>query len=386
LNEAKNDILIVTSSKGLVELEKKIDLVKSLSEKGISIKIMAPITYENLDSLQILLNHCQIRHTPVGYIETTIIDDSTLFQFSSKNDKILEHPKFKNLFYTNDIEHIKNTKKILFDIWKETRIPSTEPVKSILTQQNGISTSSNGPHSVIITRKSTIMQNMEYIRTKNLTEKDIIKKIQHEKKFYPKKHKDCLNNVKLFGSRAFAIIHTPTSFNLPNMILGVFHHVENSTFGAENILMVNLWKNTEKGGAFIPVAYVQDNKKSLLYRKKILAGFPAENNIELFNRNQLQVKLSGKTLFAGWTKPIPLGVKDYVLPPAFLLFEGYGEVKPGAWINTLPSGCIMEFWYNYFDAFVSFFLPNSKYIGTGTEGFLERDSMLISRPSQNRLD
>jgi len=145
-------------------------------------------------------------------------------------------------------------------------------------------------------------------------------------------------------------------------------------------MVIDLLQKTESGSYYVPVAFVQDNPKGLELRKQVWTGYPVKKNVLLFNKDEFHVQVKGNILFAGWTRPIPLGSTEYILPPSCLLFEGYGDIKSGMFTNVIPSGRRQEFWFNYFDAFVSFFHPESKYVGSGTEGFIERDSIFISNP------
>ena len=118
----------------------------------------------------------------------------------------------------------------------------------------------------------------------------------------------------------------------------------------------------------------------MAYRKAKLAGFPGGQNIILVEKNQLNIRVHGNTFFAGWTIPIPLLPTKYVLPPSCILFEGHGKVRSGMFNNFLPSKRKQDIWYNNLEAFVTFFHPSSKYIGPGTEGSIDRESVQISYP------
>lgn len=383
LKSAKKEVLIVTSTSGLLELKKQAAQFEAWSQKNVATKIMAPIITENLEITQQLLKWCEVKHVPFGYFETTIIDGKHLFQFKPQSTtgsaKQVKSTVYENTFYTNDPDYIQKTEGLLYDIWRKTHTPSAMGIQSITRSLSGASQKSIATH--LFVKRTSMMRNMKYKQIDQISETDILDKIAEEKKFSNCKNRKLFTNARFFGSRAFAVIHPPISFNLSDMIIGVFHHDHYSTFGAENIIMINLWQETKEGFFYVPVAYAQDNPNSLNYRKKILAGFPAEKNIMVFGKDEIKVQLKGNTLFAGWTKPIPLGSTEQVLPPSCLLFEGYGDVKPGIWTNILPSGQRLEFWYNYFDAFVSFFHPLLNYVGSGTEGFFERDSILLSSSS-----
>ncbi len=88
LQTAKKEILIVASSKGLLESLETVPYLSHYASKGVKIRIMAPITSENLPVAQKLSDSCEVRHIPIGYLGTTIVDGTHLFQFrESISDK-----------------------------------------------------------------------------------------------------------------------------------------------------------------------------------------------------------------------------------------------------------------------------------------------------------
>jgi hypothetical protein len=93
----------------------------------------------------------------------------------------------------------------------------------------------------------------------------------------------------------------------------------------------------------------------------------------LAKKDELQIRVHGNTLFAGWTVPIKLFPPQYVFPPACMLIEGYGDVKTAAYTILGPLGVGFTAKQNGFDAFVTFMHPSSKYSGPGTDGFFVRD-------------
>ena len=378
LDSAKDEILIVTSTTGLIKLSKKLQ-IEEWSRKGISIKIMAPIVNENLASAQQLLNWGEVRHIPLGYFETTIIDGHHLFQFRHETDKKnpINSVFFKNTFYTNDFNYVQKTKNILKDLWGKTRIPMSESLRSITGFQLIPEKPSVGHH--FVERKTSFMKNLEYTKRK-ITEKDVIEKIKNEKKLPIRNSGSWSKVVRFFGYKGLAAIYPPANSALPDMIIGVIHHDEDSTFGNENWVYVNMIQKNEKTFDYIPIAIIQDNAKSIPFRKKVFEGYPVADNIMLVEKNEIQVRVKGKTLFAGWTKPISLGFLNYTLPAAFLLFEGYGDIRSGIYTNTALSGRRQEIWHNSYDAFCSFFLPQLKHVGSGTEAFFERETLLFSKP------
>jgi hypothetical protein len=380
LDSTNEEILIVTSSEGLIALSKNKSHLEELYKRGISISIMAPIVNENLDVTRQLLKWCEIRHVSIGYFETTIIDGHHLFQFrptSSAKRESAEMSYYANTLYTNDLTYIQKTKNILDDIWRKTRTPSLESLRSITRFQPKPEKSSNDYH--YIERKTGFMKNMEY-KKRNITEKDVQDKINTERKRSNRYNASWTDIIRFFGYKGFAAIYPPTQADLPDMIIGVIHHDKDSTYGVENWIYISMMQKTAEAVNYVPIAIIQDNAKSLPFRKRAFAGYPVANNIMVLEKNEIQVKVRGNTLFAGWTKAIPLGHSNYILPSACLLFEGYGDINSGMFTNTSLAGRTAEVWHNSFDAFSSFFLPQLKYVGSGTEAFFERETILISRP------
>jgi sugar-specific transcriptional regulator TrmB len=82
LSSAKNEILMITSIESLSELWNVAPL-KEWTRLGVSIKIMAPITVENLKAAQQLSKSCDVRHLPASYLRTTLVDGLHLFQFKT---------------------------------------------------------------------------------------------------------------------------------------------------------------------------------------------------------------------------------------------------------------------------------------------------------------
>lgn len=127
------------------------------------------------------------------------------------------------------------------------------------------------------------------------------------------------------------------------------------------------------GHAYMPVAVLSDSPNAQAFWRKQFAASPAGRNVQLAKKDELQIRVHGNKLFAGWTVPITLFPSQYVLPPACILIEGYDDVKTAAYSIIQPLGGKFRARQNSFDAFVTFMHPSSKYSGPGTDGFLVRD-------------
>ncbi len=226
LESANDEVLIVTSSENLHNLLKIQTQLDELFRRGISIKVMALIVTENLGVTQQLLKWCEVRHIPLGYLATTIVDEQHLFQFKqiSLEEKSSSISDFTNVFYTTDIKHIQNTKKLISDIWRKTHTPSPVSLRSIsrARKQNN---QSEVDHPLL--KKRTFQKNIEYHQIGSISEKEVLERINKERNLGQESSGEHRIR-KNFGQRAFALIHPPENLCLPQMIIGLFQDDEQS--------------------------------------------------------------------------------------------------------------------------------------------------------------
>jgi hypothetical protein len=334
---------------------------------------------KNLEETKKLMEICEVKHVPFGYVGTTIVDSTHLFQFkTSTPKKELEWSisNFENTIYTDDSEYVEKTENMLNDIWKNASTPSSMSLESIF--KASAPSVALGSESDRYSKYRKIVGWMEETERVALTEKKVLERIINAKKSPVKDpQKDiCIS----YFSAGFSHIHPPTYLNLPDMVIIARHIDKQSSLGAEDMLAVHLWLETPTGHAFVRAATVGDNPAGVEYRKKLNSGTPTEQYCHLVKEDEIQARLQGNTFFVGWTVPIPLYPPPFVLPPACLLFEGYGKLKTGAVKAQTPFGHIHVSEFNGFDAFVTFFHPASKYSGPGTDGLLRREAVMTSYP------
>jgi len=77
--------------------------------------------------------------------------------------------------------------------------------------------------------------------------------------------------TRFYGNGAGAVIHAPKQPNLPDMIINGWHWDKLSSW-EEDVLQVFLWTETHKCYAYMPVALVSDNSKTVKFRKRIYKG------------------------------------------------------------------------------------------------------------------
>ncbi len=375
LKDAQNEILIVTSSEGLIEFNNRMNQLKEWTKRGIAIRIMAPIIEKNFEVTQKLLEFCEIKHVPTSLIGTTIIDGKHLFQFKHpplKMETSYSLPFFRNTFYTNDFEYIEKTKNMLHGIWKKACVPSAVTIESIIIPNEKGNEKADSSSSAIKNFRKILAFSIENDDVSGkLTERGVLNKILKANK-HPKSNlsKDV---SLLFASTGQAIIHPPKYFNLPDMLLHAWHVDEHSTHGGGESLVIHLWTDTPSDSGFIPTAIISNATSRETVLKRIFACTPAENNVQFLGKDEFHVRVHGNTLFAGWTVPLVLQPPHYILPPCCLLLEGVGKVKTGRLSILYRNGFRNKIEFNAFEALVTFFHPSSQYEGPGTDGIFFRD-------------
>ncbi len=120
LLSAEKEILVLTSSKGVTRTWNDKVLVKNWQEKGVCVKIMAPINGENLEAAKELSKKFAVKHIAACYSRTIIVDGKDLFQFKTlppDQEKLEGLKQFEGTIYTNEIEFVQRTKDALDTIW-----------------------------------------------------------------------------------------------------------------------------------------------------------------------------------------------------------------------------------------------------------------------------
>jgi sugar-specific transcriptional regulator TrmB len=391
LKSAKKEILISTSAKGLIEILQNNECLSEWSKRKVAIKVLAPIVDENLEASKHLAKIFSVKHVPPNYLPTTIIDGKHLFQFKKNtpenqmNDSAL---LYESALYTTSPEYVQKTMNTLNELWKNSSPQPNEELKGTLNKgilsHNAYAPGailSPGPYgkSYPLPPQAAKADKYDAIEIVNedplgkLKEQDVLNEIINSQKV-PLKNQ--LGIWKVFSSQAIATIHPPDFFNLPPFLIRVHHVEKHSTWGPEEVVIVNLWMETPNGQAYVPVAVLCEGPNAEAHWKMHFTNTPAGQNVRLAKTDELQIRMHGNTLFAGWTVPIPLLPAEYVLPPACVVFEGYGDVKTEAYSVVQPMGGKFTVRQNGFDAFVSFMHPSSKYSGPGTDGFLVRDFVM----------
>jgi sugar-specific transcriptional regulator TrmB len=368
---AQQKLMILTSAQGLLELSRDKKGLERAIKQGVSVKIMAPIINQNLATALQLSELCEVKHVSANYnIETLLVDDSTVVQLRHK--EVGSAKEIPNLAYSNNLEYVNLIKSGLNGIWSRSTYPSTITLETVVPY---------GPSFFPLPFKSMLTKFYGWpvidIAPPNMvSEKSISSRCIDAKKIVCK---DPNRDVsRAYAGQGLALIHPPDYLNLPDMIIQTTKIDKQSSFGEEDWLLISLASEDKK--TFNVVATAGDNPNSQGLVKAIYQNV----NVQLLKKEEIQFRVHGNTMFAAWTVPIPLIPSKYVLPPACMIIEGYGEVKTIAFTLSSPSGFKHEAEMNYFDAFVTFFLSESRYSGPGTDAMFCRDYIVTNYPPNVR--
>ena len=377
LHSAEDEIIELTSTEGLLDLTEKLPLLKDCAEKGASIKIMAPITRENLEVANQLSKHFEVKHAPVSYLKTTIVDGKHLFQSKvAFPEEKAAASRFQDFYYINDHGYVENMEKMLKSLWKTSMAPSAATLESITNLHKSPLKTRSDPHYAFKKIYAPVLVEDEKLSEK-LTEKDILKIHVNAQRHPETNFSEGI--TRTYGHIGNAIIHQPSKLSLPELLFIFIHYEKYSRFGAEDVLQVFVGQETPQGYGYLPVVFMADNSEALDFQKNALQGLFHKDKFQLISKDEIQIQMHGNALFCGWTMEIPLTQK-YVLPPGSLLLEGFGDVKPNVLEMQYPSGYKLWDVYNGLDAFVTYFHPSSTYSGPSTDGFIFRDTVLEMHP------
>jgi sugar-specific transcriptional regulator TrmB len=357
ISNAQEEIMLITSAKNLSQLSEKALPLEELSKRKVSVKIMAPITSENLQSAKELSNYCEVRHLAFSYLGTATIDSKHLFQLkpsSSDQAGSVNEFSFKNTFYTTDLEYIEKTKNMLENVW-DNAYTSSEAILSPLFRS-------------------------QICRTKGIAAPRDIEKLPERLLKAARRHGVA---SAISGS---AIISPPSHLKIPEIYISALNFDKKSSLGEGEMLLINLWLKTPRGQAFVPVAIVTNASSEVVTGAKAKwAGTPAGQNVIQVKPEELRVWIEGKILFAGWTIPIPLLPPKYKLDPGCILFEGFGDEFHTTLLMPLPSGYLEGMEIDGFEAFTTFIAPSWKFSGPATFGTVGKAIMIAAAPEESKL-
>jgi sugar-specific transcriptional regulator TrmB len=364
IQNAEKEIILMTSEEDLIKLSENTFPLIEEKKRILLVKILAPITKQNFEYAKRLSENYHVRHFRSINLGTTIVDSKHLFRFRGASLDPQENQKdypFKDTFYTTDITYIKKTKDRFNEIWSNA-------------------------YNITETKVHPILRSQMDAKGRVVIPKDI-KKLPKRLLSAGKSHHSMTSGI--LGD---IIITPPSQLKMPDMKISIFHVEEEKDMDANSprvsaksgdLLRVDFWLKTPKGENWVPVALALNaSPKVAALEKAKWANTIAGKNMIIVKPEELHVWKEGKTLFAGWTVPIPLPPK-YKLDPACILFEAFGDEYHGAISFPLPSGYLMGIEYDGFQAFTNFIGPSWKYSGPGITGFVGKLIIVNALPEKN---
>ena len=372
ISSAQKAIYIISSSNGLVEFWMNRSQTDSWIRKGIYVRIMAPITNENLAAAKQLMQFCEVKHVPEGYISTTIIDKRHLFQFNSQVERKVRS-NYENTFYTDDTQFIEKMENMLDNIWE-----NAHPLSLTLNQEPTSASSNIFDDYRNEFKKILGLSYMEESQQNTITEKEVIKKIVNAVRIPAKDpEKDVL---RIYCTLGTVIIYPEKKFNLPNLLVQVGCADKNSAFGASNSISISVQTNIADQQSYLQSTFITDNPEGYDFRKAMCKNQNNPETVCLLDKDKLVVHLSKNGLLAGWTVPIPLLSQKYILPPANLIFKSTGKTRTYSTELKSPLNRRLVYEFNCLNAFVTFLLPSSSYYSPATDGLFYRECIITSYP------
>ncbi|MCW4019308.1 MAG: CBS domain-containing protein [Candidatus Bathyarchaeota archaeon] len=189
LGNAKEDVILITSSQSLISLLEK-DPFEEHHKEGVKFRLMAPIDLDNLEAAKKLSSAYEIKHVPINYMTMMLVDDRNLFMFKSAplNDVSDESFFYLNdTFFTNDKRSSERVREMLTDTWKRGVELSeiTSQAAGMKLPSVNVSTTGTVAQTVDIMLRNNVNQ---VIVTQNgaqvgiLSDRDILKEVLKNKK------------------------------------------------------------------------------------------------------------------------------------------------------------------------------------------------------------
>jgi sugar-specific transcriptional regulator TrmB len=205
LLEAEKEIVIMTSARHLISFWEQKPPLKKWKEKGISVKIMTPITKENFEVAGQLSRFSEVRHAALSQMGTTLVDAKYLFQFKTpligQKEPNYNSP-FKPQFYTDDLEYVSKVRVMLDDLWTDALSPSIIMLGSSFAPLPAEMDALGGAHTYGPDRPGSAYRKIVFpIERKPgaTTEKEVLRKIINAKR-HPAK--DPFKDMRVFyGSK-----------------------------------------------------------------------------------------------------------------------------------------------------------------------------------------
>jgi sugar-specific transcriptional regulator TrmB/CBS domain-containing protein len=119
VEQTRKEITAISPSNGLTTFLMKC-LVPLHLERNITAHIMVPLDVDNLETVEEMSKHLQVKYAGSFHMGMAIIDDKHLFMFKTplqQRKQVKSSAYFEQMLYTNDADYVKNMKSMLEDLW-----------------------------------------------------------------------------------------------------------------------------------------------------------------------------------------------------------------------------------------------------------------------------
>ncbi len=188
LENAKNDIVIITSSQSINRLADA-DPVMRFLKPEMKVRIMASIDLDNLEPAQKLSRAYEVKHVPISYLTMMLVDDKHLFMFKMPplSDFGTESAFYlADTFYSSDPSQIERVSEMLDDIWKRgidiTEISSQAGTKLPVVEVATSETVANIVGKMLENSVTSVLITQNHRPIGVINDRDILKQIVESQK------------------------------------------------------------------------------------------------------------------------------------------------------------------------------------------------------------
>ncbi len=396
--ETQNQLMVNLCFEDLVRADQNnfLNLVFECASKSDQhFRFLIESSSQNINSLQMLFNRkpitskgfeCRVIDSGLGLSKPMIIKDGheALFLINHNASK---NEQTNTCLWTNCKTLIQSFNSVFENSWnnaidiekKITEIATGKPIT-----KTGVS--AGGEYNIFTEHKKALKKiaGFDYVEAKQgtLTEKILKEKIVNADKFPAKDPKKDI--LRLYGTQANAVIYPPKNLNLPGFLIIVSQNNKKSSFGAENLIQIYLQMKVGEDESFFPAVFVTDNLRGYRFHEAMVKIRRSNEFALLLSKDELSVQVNDNKLIAGWTVPITVLPPKYILPPACIIFEGYGETRTYSSEMIGPinptRGYRLTNEFNLKDAFVTFINSSSDFNQHVSDGILLKERILTYHP------
>ncbi|WGM88638.1 MAG: CBS domain-containing protein [Candidatus Bathyarchaeum tardum] len=119
LENAENEITLISSSVGIIKLDEN-NFLEKYSQEKLKLRLMASIDFDNLSAAKNLSKIFEVKHVSINYLTMMIVDGKHLFIFKAPPPDVeIKYPfYFAETFYSNDENYVERVNELINEIWK----------------------------------------------------------------------------------------------------------------------------------------------------------------------------------------------------------------------------------------------------------------------------